>query len=94
MSTERQNQIEARRTQIPMLYRALYDRSVAGRSRKAATHSFCIECCGYQIKEVHLCSDLGCPLYPYRPRSRVLQVAPQSDPEPLESTISGHEGNG
>lgn len=76
--SSRKMQIAERRAQIPKLYRALYDRAVAGKSRKAAMHSFCIECCGYQIKEVFLCSDSACPLFPYRIRSRVLHGASES----------------
>jgi len=94
MSQDRQRQIAERQAQMPKLYRALYDRAVAGKSRKAAMHSFCIECCGYQIKEVYLCTDLGCPLYPYRPCSRVPQVAPQSVPEPSELKNSENMSNG
>ena len=94
MSPDREQKISERQAQIPKLYRALYDRAVAGKSRKAAMHSFCIECCGYQIKEVYLCSDLGCSLYPYRPYSRVAQVAPQSVPEPSESQNSENKSNG
>jgi hypothetical protein len=84
MNADRQKQIEQRRAQMPKLYRALYDRAVSGKSRKAAMHGFCIECCGYQIKEVHLCTDLGCCLYPYRPRSRASQGTPESVTEPPE----------
>lgn len=91
MSVERQEQIAARLAQIPKLYRATYEKAVRGKSRKAALRAFCAECCGYQIKEVYLCTDLGCPLYPYRPRSRVSPVAPESVPnEPeLKNSDSG-----
>lgn len=74
--------------QIPILYRSLYARAIGGKSRKAAMHSFCLECCGWQIKEVFLCTDLGCPLYPYRPQSRVSQVAPESVSDEQESKKS------
>ena len=73
----RREQIEQYRAQIPKLYRGIYDKAISGRSRKAAMHSFCVECCGYQIAEVYNCTDLACPLYPYRPKSRVSPVAPQ-----------------
>lgn len=26
----------------------------------------CLECCGYQNREVELCTALACPLFPYR----------------------------
>ena len=93
MMRTRQEQIEHRRAQIPKLYRGIYDKAVAGRSRKAAMHAFCLECCGYQIQEVYLCTDLGCPLYPYRPKSRVSPVAPESVPDEQESKKSVQRAN-
>lgn len=91
MSKERQKLIEQRRAQIPKLYRGIYDKAVGGRSRKAAMHVFCLECCGYQIQEVYLCTDLACTLYPYRPKSRVSPVAPESLREQPESKNSDKE---
>jgi len=88
MSTSREKQITERRAQMPKLYRAKYDAAVGGRSRKAAMHSFCLECCGWQIKEVFLCTGLACPLYPCRPQSRVSQGASQSVREKPESIDS------
>jgi hypothetical protein len=70
-SQKRAEQIAERLAQMPRAYRRVYERAVEGKSRKAAMHSFCLECCGWQVKEVFLCIDLGCPLYPYRPKSRV-----------------------
>ena len=84
----REEQVAERRAQIPKLYRATYEKAVKGKSRKAALRAFCAECCGYQIKEVYLCTDLGCPLYPYRPRSRVSPVASESVPNEQESKNS------
>jgi len=81
---KRAKQISERLAQMPRLYRALYERAIAGNSRKAAMHSFCLECCGWQIKEVFLCTDLGCSLYPYRPKSRVSPVASESVPDEPE----------
>ena len=78
MKSDREQKISERRAQMPKLYRAKYDAAVGGQSRKAAMHAFCLECCGWQIKEVFLCTGLACPLYPYRPRSRVPQGASQS----------------
>lgn len=84
MTDKRAKQITERLAQIPRLYRGIYERAVAGKSRKAAMHSFCLECCGWQVKEVFLCTDLGCPLYPYRPRSRASQDTPDSVPDEPE----------
>ncbi|MFA5423555.1 MAG: hypothetical protein WC374_06815 [Phycisphaerae bacterium] len=44
--------------ECPRKYRGLYERAMKGKSRKAAMHAFCLECCYWQIKEVRLCGDL------------------------------------
>jgi len=62
-------QIEKRLAEMPNSYRRKYLRAMSGRSMKSAIKSFCLECVGYQREEVKLCTDLGCPLYPYRPTS-------------------------
>jgi hypothetical protein len=51
---------------IPLKYRKQYQRAMSGKSRKAAMDSFCAECVAYDPKEVRLCTDKGCPLFPYR----------------------------
>jgi len=66
MAKTRAEQIEERLKQIPKKYRAKYKKAVTGKSRTDAIRSFCMECCGYQEKEVTLCTDLACSLYPYR----------------------------
>ena len=62
-----QEQIEKRLGQMPQTMRNTYQKAMRGRSQKAAIASFCFECVGYARAEVRLCTDLGCPLYPYRP---------------------------
>lgn len=62
----RANAIAARRAEIPKLYRGIYDRAVSGKSRKAGMRAFCLECVGWQRTEIDLCTDLACPLWPYR----------------------------
>ena len=52
---------------IPRKYQGIYDRAMSGKSRKAAIRAFCLECCGWERNEVALCTDPGCPLFPYRP---------------------------
>jgi len=88
LNEKRARQISERLAQIPRAYRGIYKRAVAGKSRKAAMHAFCNECCGWQIKEVFLCTDLACSLYPYRPKSRVPQEVHQSIPNEPESKES------
>ncbi len=81
----RAEKITERRKQIPKLYRGIYDKAVAGRSRKAAMHAFCLECCGWVIKEVYLCTSPQCPLFLYRPKSRASQDKPESVSDEPES---------
>ncbi len=90
----RQEPIAERRAQIPKLYQGIYDKAMTGKSRKAAMHSFCLQCCGWVIKEVFLCTSPQCPLYPYRPKPRASQESPQSVPDEQESKNSDNEGNG
>lgn len=66
-STARQEKIVERRKQIPDIHRANYDKAIRGRSMKAGVKAFCLECTCWQKEEVRLCTDLACPLYPYRP---------------------------
>jgi hypothetical protein len=61
---------------------------MTGKSRKAAVHAFCLECCGWQISEVFRCTDGGCPLYLYRPASRIVAGVPESTPDDTESANS------
>ncbi len=51
---------------IPVRYREMYDRAVAGKSRRDAVRAHCMMCCGWQSKEVELCMAPDCPLFAYR----------------------------
>ena len=62
-------QIAERVGQMPRSFRNVYQKAMSGRSMKSAIKSNCLECMGWQREEVKLCTDLGCPLYPYRPTS-------------------------
>lgn len=44
-----------------------YDRAMTGKSKGSGIKAMCQECCNYDRDEVSLCTDPGCPLYPYRP---------------------------
>ena len=60
--------------QIPEAKRELYQRAMSGRDPKAAMDASCLDCCGWEDEEeVFLCTDHGCPLYPYRPKSKFLE---------------------
>lgn len=52
---------------VPESMRKTYEKAMTGKSRGAGIKAFCSECVGYDRKEVSLCTDTGCPLYPYRP---------------------------
>ena len=59
--------IAERRKQIPAKYKGIYDKALRGRSLKTAVHAQCLECVGWQLREVEKCTDTACPLFPYRP---------------------------
>ncbi len=67
MDNERQRGIAQRRTQMPKVYRATYDKAAKGKSLRAAINAQCLECVCWQRKEIRDCTDLACPLYAVRP---------------------------
>ena len=66
LAEKRQEMIAEHRKQIPKVHRANYDKAVRGRSMKAATKAFCLECVGGSPSEVARCTAPACPLYEYR----------------------------
>jgi hypothetical protein len=66
-SVNRETEIATRRAQMPRKYRRLYDRAVQGKSLRSCVNAQCLECCGWQSKEVAMCSDVACPLWAKRP---------------------------
>jgi len=89
MIVQHSNQAGASNRHIPLKGRSLYKKAMTGKSRKAAMHAFCLECCAWEIKEVFACTDPGCPLYPYRPTSRISQSGSQGHPQRRKSKKSG-----
>ena len=75
---KRRRLIVDRLAAMPRSFRGTYNKAVKGKSLRAAINAQCAECCGWQIKEVRLCSDCACPLWALRPY--------QDDPQ------NGHEG--
>jgi hypothetical protein len=67
MNRTREQQIAERRAQIPDIHKANYDKAMGRKSLRAGTKAFCLMCVGYMKEEVRQCTDLACPLYPYRP---------------------------
>ncbi len=81
---DNQQRIAEHREAMPRQFRKVYDTVMAGRSLRAAVNSQCIECMGYQLKEVRLCVSPQCPLFPYRPVRGVsygVSDVAQSEPE-------------
>jgi len=91
MESQKQ-QIEKRIKQMPPSCRKNYLRAMKGRSLKSAVKAFCVECVGWAREEVKLCTDLGCPLYPYRPTSWDYKAYSQPQIKPLESKKSDQSG--
>ena len=67
ISPDRQAAINNRRNEMPKACRNTYLKAVKGKSMRAALTAFCFECVMYQRVEIQLCTDLGCPLWVYRP---------------------------
>jgi len=94
MMRTREKQIAERREQMPKIHRANYDKAMKGRSMKAATKAFCLMCVQWQKEEVRLCTDLACPLYPYRPYKSRSKQASEGLSFGAGTTNSGNMGNG
>jgi hypothetical protein len=62
-----ETKIAKRRADIPELYRGIYDKAMAGKSKSAGVKSFCLECMGWARNEIKSCTSPQCPLFPYRP---------------------------
>ena len=65
---DRAKKVERRKSDVPVLYRGLYERVAAGEaSHREAIKAQCLECVCWQRREVTRCTALACPLYLYRP---------------------------
>jgi hypothetical protein len=89
----REEQIAERREQMPKIHKANYDKAMKGRSMKAATKAFCLMCVQWQKEEVRLCTDLACPLYPYRPYKDSSNRRSKKRSLGVESTKTGKGGD-
>ena len=65
--TERERLIAERLAEMPKPYRAKYLKATEGRSLRAAIDAFCMECVGWEYKEVRKCTAKACSLWPVRP---------------------------
>ena len=67
MNPTQEAMIRDRALEMPKRCVETYLRAVRGKSRPAAIKALCMECCGWQRREVALCTALACPLFLYRP---------------------------
>lgn len=51
---------------VPRKYIKLYTRAMNTASRKAKIRFFCLECCGFDGKEVNKCTSFDCVFYKIR----------------------------
>jgi len=93
-STDRTQKIAERTRQIPKAYRAVYEKAVSGKSLRAAVNAQCLECTGWQRKEITLCTAKNCSLYAVRPYQGILQDASGKGFSGVESTNSARGGIG
>lgn len=56
-----------RLTEMPVTCRQNYLKAMSGKSVTAGVKAYCMECLGHDRSSVRRCTDLGCPLFPYRP---------------------------
>ena len=80
--------IAKRRADMPEVYRANYDKAMTGKSLKAASKAFCLECVQWQREEVRLCPSYACPLWLYRPYKDKQDI---SSKVPTERPFLGEE---
>lgn len=66
-------EVKKRLSNMPDVYRGIYKKAMTGKSFRFAIHAQCLECVQWQRIEVAKCTDLGCPLYPYRPYQEVTE---------------------
>ena len=74
MSNDPIQKINQRLSQIPKAYKGIYKKAVQGKSLRAAVNAQCLECTGWQRKEITLCTAKACPLYAIRPYQEILQA--------------------
>jgi hypothetical protein len=89
MSNDRVQKINQRLSQMQPAYKGVYKKAVTGKSLRACINAQCLMCCGYQRKEVTLCTDLACPLYAVRPYQEILQDGHYGAFSGVESKNSG-----
>lgn len=87
----REDLVAERRADMPPKYRAIYDRAVSGQSLRAAINSFCLECIGWEYKEIRNCTCLECPLHAVRPYQRKLKASETGGSDKKMAVTEGSE---
>lgn len=59
--------IARRLAEMPKTSRMTYLRAMRGRRPQMGIKAHCMECVGWDRREVWACTAPACPLYPYRP---------------------------
>jgi len=59
--------IRKRLDSMPVTCRMGYVKAMSGKSPAAGIRAHCLECVGWQRREVARCTAVACPLWPYRP---------------------------
>ncbi len=64
-------QVEERALEMPETCLRTFFKALRGKSREAGVKAFCQMCLGWEEyrKGINECTDMACPLYPYRPYS-------------------------
>jgi len=63
MSKIKDSKRAAKMEQIPLKYRAMFQKAFDGSSKVAAISAFCVECNGYSASEAAKCANTICPLF-------------------------------
>lgn len=67
--------IEKKLKEVPVKAKILTRKALEGKaSPRGAIKAFCLECVGYERKEIIFCTAPCCPLYEYRPKYQLKQT--------------------
>jgi hypothetical protein len=89
---------DRRAAAVPVKFRKLYLRVLEGQaSPRQAIKAMCMECIGWEAREVALCTSPACPLYLHRPfkdPSTIFPRRPENEVAPLGSEMRPPGGLG
>ncbi len=78
--------VELRRI-VPARFQPLVDKLINNGSMKAAVHLYCLDCTAYQPAEIKLCTCNDCPLFAFRPYSKIKVESESTEEELEEQTV-------